>query len=231
VAASPAAAAMQRCRGMGRAGAGQQSRPPPGVPSLPSALPPPLPPLPSLRPPFPPSLRDPVQRPPFPPSLRDPVQQLPLLRKPPPPLQLQRIQLQQQRLPPPPPPQPQPQPPHPRAMSCNTNVSRATGWTASMSSPYVGLPSGLSPGTRPRARAFRLVLDSGLGAAAVRCRLSVHLVDQRAIVDQERKMVARSIALTSRARSSFFSAVLRMDILLDVRRLRCGRGTCAHHPP
>jgi hypothetical protein len=34
--------------------------------------------------------------------------------------------------------------------TCNTDASRATGWTASMSSPYVGLPSGLCPGTRPR---------------------------------------------------------------------------------
>jgi hypothetical protein len=68
--------------------------------------------------------------------------------------------------------------------TCNTDASRVTGWTASMSSPYVGLPSGLCPGTRPRARACRLVLDSELGAAAVWCTLPVHLVDQRAIVDQ-----------------------------------------------
>jgi hypothetical protein len=68
--------------------------------------------------------------------------------------------------------------------TCNTDASRATGWTASMSSPYVGLPSGLCPGTRPRARAGRLVLNSGLGAAAVWCTLPVHLVDQRAIVDR-----------------------------------------------
>jgi hypothetical protein len=66
--------------------------------------------------------------------------------------------------------------------TCNTDASRATGWAASMSSPYVGLPSGLCSGTRPRARACRLVLDSELGAAAVWCTLLVHLVDQRAIV-------------------------------------------------
>jgi hypothetical protein len=66
--------------------------------------------------------------------------------------------------------------------TCNTDASRATGWMASMSSPYVGLPSGLCPGTGHRARASRLALDSGLGAAAVWCTLPVHLVDQRASV-------------------------------------------------
>jgi hypothetical protein len=31
----------------------------------------------------------------------------------------------------------------------NMDASLATGWTVSMSSQYVGLPSGLCPGTRP----------------------------------------------------------------------------------
>jgi hypothetical protein len=70
--------------------------------------------------------------------------------------------------------------------TCNTDASGATGWTARMSSPYVGLPSGLCRGTRPRVRACRLVLDSGLGAAAVWCTIPVHLVDQRDVEAMER---------------------------------------------
>jgi hypothetical protein len=37
-----------------------------------------------------------------------------------------------------------------RTCKCNTDASRATGWTASMSSLYVGLPSGLCARERDR---------------------------------------------------------------------------------
>jgi hypothetical protein len=67
-----------------------------------------------------------------------------------------------------------------------------------------------------RARACRLVLDSGLGAAAVWCTLPVHQVDQRATVDRREEESSVFHRLESRARSSFFSSVLRTDVASHV---------------
>jgi hypothetical protein len=44
--------------------------------------------------------------------------------------------------------------------TCDADASRATCWTMGISSPYVGLPSGLCPGTRLGVKAGRLLSNS-----------------------------------------------------------------------
>jgi hypothetical protein len=76
---------------------------------------------------------------------------------------------------------------------CNTDATRATGWTAGMSSQYVGLSLGLCPGPEPEPVAWFWTLDVVLPPSGAQS-LCTWSISARSSIE-ERKKVARSIAM------------------------------------